>query len=111
MAKLDPQKRYEFPHFLPDGRQFLFYAPGPAETGGIYLGRLDSGDTKRLTPADTAGVYLPSGWLTWVRAGTLVAQRLDVERKTLTGKPVTLADPVAAGGDGNASVSDRRSYR
>ena len=29
-----------------------------------------------------------------MRAGTLVAQRLDLERKALTGDPVTLADPV-----------------
>ena len=35
------------------------------------------------------------GWLLWVRAGTLVAQRLDLEKKELTGDPVTLADPVA----------------
>ena len=54
-----------------------------------------SAETRRLTAADTAGVYLSSGWLLWVRAGTLVAQRLDLERKALTGDPVTLADPVA----------------
>jgi Tol biopolymer transport system component len=36
-----------------------------------------------------------AGWLLWVRAGTLVAQRLDLGRKALTGDPVNLADPVA----------------
>jgi Tol biopolymer transport system component len=41
-----------------------------------------------------------------VRAGTLVAQRLDLGRKALTGDPVTLADPVAvAGSAGALSVS------
>ena len=40
-------------------------------------------------------MYLPSGWLLWVRAGTLVAQRLDVAQAALTGEPVTLADGVA----------------
>src|SRR5713226_3628445 len=45
-----------------------------------YLGSLDSAATRRLTPADTAGVYLSSGWLLWVRSGTLVAQRLDLGR-------------------------------
>jgi len=33
-------------------------------------------------------------WFLWVVDGTLVAQRLDLERKVLTGDPVTLADPV-----------------
>ena len=93
VTKLDRQSSHRFPSFLPDGRQFLFLAIGNPE---IYLGSLDSAETWRLTPADTAGVYLQSGWLVWVRAGTLVAQRLDLERKALTGDPVTLADPVAA---------------
>ena len=95
VTKLDRQTSHRFPSFLPDGRQFLFYAQGTPETAGIYLGSLDSAETRRLTAADTAGVYLSSGWLLWVRAGTLVAQRLDLERKALTGDPVTLADPVA----------------
>ena len=104
VTTLDRQNSHRFPSFLPDGRQFLFYAQGTPETGGIYLGSLDSAETRRLTAADTAGVYLPfpdgrdggmAGWLLWVRAGTLVAQRLDLEQKALTSDPVTLADPVA----------------
>jgi Tol biopolymer transport system component len=98
VTKLDRQSSHRFPFFLPDGRQFLFLAQGTPETGGIYLGSLDSAEPRRLTAADTAGIYLPSGmagWLLWVRAGTLVVQRLDLERKVLTGDPVTLADPVA----------------
>ena len=88
------QESHRFPFFLPDGRQFLFSAGG-IETGGIYLGSMDSADTVRLTPADTVRTaYVASGWLLWVRDGALVAQRLDVEGKALTGDPVTLADPV-----------------
>ena len=92
------------PHFLPDGRRFLFYVRGAPDTAGIYLGALDGSAPTRLTPADSAGVYLPAGrwceefvegWLLWVRAGTLVAQRLDVAKGALTGEPVTLADGVA----------------
>ena len=85
---------HSFPYFLPDGRQFLFYAAGTPETAGIYLGLLDSGETKRLTAADTAGVYVPSGWLLWLRAGTLLAQRLDIGRRELTGDAVTVANQV-----------------
>ena len=93
-VKTGGQTRHGFPSFLPDGRHFLFAAQGP-DTSGIYLGSLDSPDTQRLTPAETAGVYLSPGWLLWVRAGTLVAQRLDLERLAVIGDSVTLADAVA----------------
>ena len=104
VTTLDRQTSHRFPSFLPDGRQFLFYAQGTPETTGIYLGALDSAETRRLTAADAAGVYLSSvdgldgvdgGWLLSVRGGTLLAQRLDLEQKALTGDPATLADPVA----------------
>jgi dipeptidyl aminopeptidase/acylaminoacyl peptidase len=45
--------------------------------------------------SDCAGAYLASGWLLFVRQGTLVAQRLDVNAGALTGEPVTVADPIA----------------
>jgi eukaryotic-like serine/threonine-protein kinase len=97
-------QNHRFPQFLPDGRQFLFYAAtGTTETRGIYLSSLDSGEVKRLTAADAAGAYMPPGWLLWVRAGVLAAQRLDLERKQLAGDPVPLADSVAF--DAAASVA------
>ena len=46
------------------------------------------------TPADTAGLYVPSGWLLFVLQGTLVARRIDPVRGELSGDPVTVADPV-----------------
>ena len=87
---LDWQTGHRFPVFLPDGRHFLFYfyAEGPSEPDGIFLGAIGSGTTTRLTASDTAGTYLPPGWLLWVRAGTLVAQRLDLDRPGADGRPV-----------------------
>jgi hypothetical protein len=61
---------------------------------GIYLQRLDSDVPVPLTRADSDAVYLPTGWLVWVRQGTLVAQRLDVAHATLTGEQLTIADGV-----------------
>jgi Tol biopolymer transport system component len=94
------------PQFLPDGHRFLFTAVGAPDASGIYLGTLDGSAPVRLTPTDSAGVYLPegpggagpirgSGWMLWARAGTLVAQRLDVAKAALTGELVTVADGVA----------------
>jgi Tol biopolymer transport system component len=90
--------------FLPDGRQFLFYVQGTEETRGIYLGSLDSSKLTRLTPADSAGAYMPPGWLLFMRQGTLVARRFDLTRRELQGDAVTVADSVGLDGQGNAGA-------
>ena len=83
------------PSFLPDGLRFLFLVLGASDTTGIYLGALDGGLPARLTLAEPTQVqYLPTGWMLWHRAGTLVAQRLDLDKAALTGEPVTVADGV-----------------
>ena len=92
---LDWQTGHRFPVFLPDGRHFIFYAEGPTEPDGIFLGEIGSATTTRLTDSETAGAYLPPGWVLWVREGTLVAQRLDLDRLALTGDQVTVAEGVA----------------
>src|SRR5207244_8692523 len=61
---------------------------------GIYIGSLDSLETKHLTAADTAGAYIPGGWLVFIRQGTLLARRIDLAHGELTGDPVKLADHV-----------------
>jgi serine/threonine protein kinase/Tol biopolymer transport system component len=86
---------YNNPTFLPDGRRFLYTATGTAEASGIYIGALGSSVSTRLTPADSDALYLSSGWLLWVRGGTLVTQRLDLGGPALTGRQLTLADGVA----------------
>lgn len=94
VTKLGDHMGHRFPFFLPDGRRFLFYAVGTSSTAGIYLGSLDDPDLKRLTAADGTGVYLPGDWVLFVRGGSLLAQRLDLERRELTGDAVSMADPV-----------------
>ncbi len=97
-----------WPFFLPDGHHFLFVVFGIPDAVGIYLGDLAGGAATRLTNAPGRPVYLPTGWMLWVRDGTLVAQRLDVGKAALTGAPVTLAGglPTAAGVGANlVSVS------
>ena len=99
---LGPHQLYhEAPYFLPDSRRFVFSVRGPPEATGIYPGALDGSTPTRLTTSapdfSATGVrYLPPGWLLWTRAGTLVAQRLNVAKAALVGEPVTLADGVVA---------------
>jgi Tol biopolymer transport system component len=101
------QVAHRAPQFLPDGRQFLFYVSGTPAAAGIYLGALDGTPPTRLTAADSGGAFLPPDQVVFVRQGTLVARRLDLARRVLTGDPVTLADRVgvSATGRGGFAVS------
>jgi eukaryotic-like serine/threonine-protein kinase len=99
------QVSHRYPQFLPGGRQFIFYADGQADAQGIYLGSLDTADTRRLVTANSAAVYAPPGWLLFIRGGTLVARRFDTVRGVLIGDPVTVADSVGQGTFGASAVS------
>jgi serine/threonine protein kinase len=89
------QSGHFHPQFLPDGRRLLFMVGGTTEISGIYLGALDGGSPTLLVPSASSGVYTPAGWLLWVRTGTLTAQRLDLDRASLTGEPLPVADGMA----------------
>ena len=95
-TKLDlpRQGSHRLPLFLPDGRHFLFFAQGNIEGQGIYLASLDSGETKRLTPADAAAAYTEPTLVLYLRQDTLVARTLDVNGGALKGDPITVADRV-----------------
>jgi hypothetical protein len=84
------------PVFLPDSRRFLFYAYGANEIEGIYLGSLDGPEIVRLTDADTAAAFVPPNWILFVRQETLFAQRLDIERRALSGEPLRLSENVGS---------------
>ena len=86
---------HRHPHYLPGGRQFLFFAGGPNAVRGVYLGSLDSLDATRLLVSDTQGAYVSPGWLLFVRDGVLLARSFDLPRRTLSGEPLTVADSLA----------------
>jgi eukaryotic-like serine/threonine-protein kinase len=90
-----PSTAHRYPQFLPGGRQFLFFAAGPDEVRGVYLGALDSSESTRLVSSDSQAVYLPPGWLLFVRQGALLAQRFDINRRAVSGEPLMVADSVA----------------
>ena len=96
------ERAHRFPSFLPDGRHFLYWAT-PSNT--ILLGSLDSKETTRLLTADSQAVYVAPGSLLFVRQGTLLAQRFDARRATLTGDAVPVADSVLADATGAAAFA------
>jgi hypothetical protein len=87
------QQHHNFPAFLPDGRQFLYYVIGP-EARGVYVAQLDGSPPRRLLDAESPAAYAPSGYLLFIRQGTLFAQRFDPRRLELSGDPLPVAEQI-----------------
>jgi Tol biopolymer transport system component len=90
------QTGHRGPTFLPDGRQFLFYAMGSPDVRGIYLGELGTGVVRRLMEADTPAVFVAPNYCLYVQHSTLFAQRIDLSTMTLSGRPISLAEGIGA---------------
>ena len=108
------QSRFEtshrWPNFLPDGRHFLFFVrSGKVENTGVYIGSLDSKETRQLLPNVLSAVYAPPGFLLFLRNETLMAQPFDPNALKLTGEQVPIGEQVAFNsglGRGSFSVSE-----
>jgi DNA-binding winged helix-turn-helix (wHTH) protein/Tol biopolymer transport system component len=90
--------RHRWPQFLPDGRHFLYFVMSAApDYGGTYVASIDSpGRTRLLDALSSAAIYVPPGYLLYVRDRVLLAQPFDVTRLKLTGPPVTIVGNVSA---------------
>ncbi len=82
-----------FPCFLPDGRHFL-YVSLPKRQGqyDVYVGDLDSGETRHVMVAGSAPVYTEPGYLLFESGGRLVAQRFDRSKLCPVGRVIPLGD-------------------
>ena len=97
VTKLDidlGQTSHRWPKMLPDGRRFLYFGRGgPAEKQGIYAASLDDPSPTFLLATPVMGSYAEadgSGYLLFVREGSLMAQRFDAGRLELSGEAVPL---------------------
>jgi Tol biopolymer transport system component len=113
VTKLEPlQTAHVSPFFLPDGRRFLYFAPGPVNTRALFLASLDSIDAKRLTAADSPAVYIAPEWLLYVNQNILRARRFNPDRRELSGEEFTVANGVSPfGGSLSASQTGLIGYR
>jgi Tol biopolymer transport system component len=94
------------PHFLPDGRHFLYLRSGDPGSRGVYVGSLDAKPEEQsatqVVKTDQGASYVPGsepedGQLLFLRNGTLFAQRFHAGRLQLSGEPTPVAEQVAAG--------------
>src|SRR5262249_524309 len=53
----------------------------------LYVGSLDSTGRTRLFHTDSQAVYVPPGYLVFMRENSLVAQPFDTDRLRVTGEP------------------------
>ena len=110
VTKVTPQQSgHRLPSFLPDGRHFLYVAFGTsADNSEVFVGNLDSRESKRLFGSDSNALYSTSGNLLFIRQGILLRQPFDTKRFELSADPTPVEEQVSVsvGAEGAFSVSD-----
>ena len=86
------ETRINWPWYLPDGKHFL-YVSRRGYDGRIMLGEADQAPRELAAAASTVQ-YVEPGYLVFVREGTLLAQRVDLDRGQMVGDPISVAEPV-----------------
>ena len=88
---------HRWPHFLSDGRRFVYLAADHNDAGGpetgVYLGSLDGGEDRLLVRTQVEAIPA-AGRLLYLRGDTLVTQRLDAGSGELVGDVRSLVENV-----------------
>jgi eukaryotic-like serine/threonine-protein kinase len=97
-----------WPHFLPDGRRFLFSILA-AEQTGLYAGSLDSPELTLVRGHGNANelsmtVYA-DGYIFYVQRLALFAQGFDLATLEMQGDPVRISDAIDLWGPGTTNLS------
>jgi len=81
------------PHFLADGRHFVFLASNLDERkSAVFLGSLDSLDRKLLLMGASEIEYAAPDYLLFLRNGAVLAQRFDFDRAQPAGPAKSIYD-------------------
>ncbi len=88
-----------WPQFLPDGRHFLYFAQSARpENRGIYVGSLDSKESRSLLSTNNIVAYARSlsgsDHLLFMQGSTLMARPFDARQRVLTGPPFPVAEHI-----------------
>jgi Tol biopolymer transport system component len=104
LTTLDPEREellHRWPAFLPDGRHFIYYVvcttnPAENENSGIYLGSLDSDESRMLIRGESRALY-SQGHLLYRVGSTLMAHPFDLSTRELNGDPSPVATDIPGG--------------
>lgn len=93
-GKGDSQFTNRNPYFLPDGKHFLFIQRGGNDgVGSVYASSLDGGEPKQILPAGSNVAY-SSGYLFYLKDGSLMSQAFDAAGLRFKGKPTLIAQSI-----------------
>ena len=112
VTKLDVSKHvttHRYPHFLPDGRHFLYLAAnlagGPNDPANqIHVASLDGREDKAILQANSSAAYSPgpagssAGFLLFAREGNLLAQPFHPGRRETVGDVFPVAQGISMNG-------------
>ncbi|MBI4908008.1 MAG: serine/threonine-protein kinase [Acidobacteria bacterium] len=111
LSKERSQTSHRWPHFLPGGKHYLYFARGVNVDApkGIFLGTLDSSEAVPLlddySPVEYTESSTGEGFLLFVRSGNLMAQPFHRGRLKLTGGPFPVVEQVANSSTSRAQFS------
>jgi Tol biopolymer transport system component len=97
---------HAWPFMLPDGKQFLYLGmpSTPDKRATIMVAALGKAGATALVPTNSRVEYA-AGYLLYVLDGTLVAQRFDVDKLSVEGDPVPIAEHVGIDANGASGFS------
>ncbi len=83
------------PHFLPDGKTFLYVVRDSSAPGGngVYASSTEGGLHRRVLESPS-NVQYADGYLLYVRMDNLVAQRFDLDELKVSGPPIPVVEKV-----------------
>jgi eukaryotic-like serine/threonine-protein kinase len=88
---------HRWPFFLPDGKHFLYWlqwtsSPDEDKRSGIYVGSLDSDQSKLVLPGVAGNILFASGHILFVRDRNLLAQPFDTSQLQTTGPAIPITE-------------------
>ena len=86
---------HNWPCFLPDGRHFIYLGrSSQRENSAIYVGSIDSKESKVLLNSEASAAYAPPGYLLFLRGRALMAQAFNADKLQLAGDPFPIVDQI-----------------
>jgi len=79
------EELHSYPDFLPDGKHFLYIARGDAPNHHLYVGSIESPESRKPLDGVTRTLYAAPGYVIFNRSATLFAQPFDPDKLIISG--------------------------